>query len=48
MLEMQLINSMLASRVDMELVSEDVKPIALVTLKPENGVVMKLKKIKTR
>ena len=46
MLEMQLINAMLASRVEMELVSTDVKPIALVTLKPENGVVMKIVKVK--
>ena len=46
MLEMQLINAMLSARVDMELVSLDVKPKALITLKPDNGVVMKLKKVK--
>ena len=46
MLEMQLINAMLSARVDMELVSANVKPIALITLKPQNGVEMKLKTVK--
>ena len=46
MLEMQLINAMLSSRVDMELVSKDVTPKALITLKPENGVVMQIIKVK--
>ena len=46
MMEMQLINAILSARVEMELVSHDVRPVALITLKPENGVVMKLKKVK--
>ena len=46
MLEMQLINAMLSARVEMELVSQEVNPVALVTLKPDNGVVMKLIKVK--
>jgi hypothetical protein len=29
----------------MELVSQTVKPIALVTLKPGSGVIMKIKKV---
>lgn len=45
MLEMQIINSMLAQSVDMELVSLDVKPIAYITLKPEGGIYMRLKKV---
>ena len=46
MLEMQLINAMLSARVEMVLVSTNVKPIALITLKPENGVVMRLVGVK--
>ena len=46
MLEMQLINAMLSARVDMELVSTAVKPVALITLKPENGVEMQLNKVR--
>ena len=45
MMEMQLINAMLSSRVDMELLSKKVKPIALITLKPGNGIIMKLNKV---
>jgi cytochrome P450 len=46
MLEMQIINALLSARVDMELVSTDVKPKALITLKPGDGVLMKLKLVK--
>jgi cytochrome P450 len=46
MLEMQVINAMLAAHVDMELVSTNVVPKALVTLKPGDGVLMKLKAVK--
>jgi cytochrome P450 len=46
MMEMQLINAMLSARVEMELISRDIKPIALVTLKPGDGVEMKLVKVK--
>ena len=46
MIEMQLINAMLAARVDMELVSRNLRPVALVTLKPGDGVTMKLVKVK--
>ena len=45
MMEMQLINAMLSARVEMNLVSFDVRPNALITLKPENGVVMRLGKV---
>jgi len=45
MLEMQIINAMLSSRVEMELVSTDIEPIPLITLKPGNGVMMKLAKV---
>ena len=44
-MEMQLINAMLSARVEMNLVSFDVRPNALITLKPENGVVMRLGKV---
>ena len=44
-MEMQLINAMLSARVDMDLISLDVRPNALITLKPENGVVMRLNKV---
>jgi cytochrome P450 len=46
MLEMQIINALLSARVDMELVSIDVKPKALITLKPGDGVLMKIKAVK--
>jgi cytochrome P450 len=46
MLEMQVINAMLAAHVDMELVSTNVVPKALITLKPGDGVLMKLKAVK--
>lgn len=46
MLEMQIINAMLAARVDMELVSTNVVPKALVTLKPGDGVLMKIKAVR--
>ena len=48
MMEMQLINAMLSARVDMTLESRNVKPIALITLKPQNGVMMKLNKVRAK
>jgi cytochrome P450 len=45
MLEMQLINAMLSARVDMELLSHEVNPKALITLKPENGVRMRIRRV---
>ena len=36
---------MLAARVDMELVINEVAPEPLITLKPQGGVIMKLKKV---
>lgn len=46
MMEMQLVNAMLSARVEMELISKDIKPIPMVTLKPGDGVIMRLKKVK--
>jgi cytochrome P450 len=46
MLEMQIINALLSARVEMELVSTNVKPKALITLKPGDGVLMKIKAVK--
>jgi len=46
MLEMQLINAMLSARVEMELTSTDIEPVPLITLKPGNGVMMKMVKVK--
>ncbi len=40
-------NSSLSARVDMQLVSHDVFPNALITLKPEGGIVMRLEKVRT-
>ena len=48
MMEMQIINAMLAGRVDMKLESHNIKPIALITLKPENGVMMKLDHVREK
>ena len=45
MMEMQLINAMLSARVEMELVSNNIKPLPLVTLKPGDGVIVRLKKV---
>ena len=45
MLEMQLINAMLSARVQMELISTEVEPKPLITLKPGDGVLMKLVKV---
>jgi len=45
MMEMQLINAMLSSRVEMELLSKDIKPVPMITLKPGEGVMMRLKKV---
>lgn len=46
MMEMQLVNAMLSARVEMELVSKDIKPVAVITLKPGDGVMMRLIKVK--
>lgn len=46
MMEMQIINALLMQHVEMELVSDNVKPIPQITLKPSNGVIMKLKSVK--
>lgn len=45
MLEMQIINAMLSSRVEMELISKEIEPEPLITLKPGKGVMMKLTKV---
>lgn len=45
MMEMQLINAMLSARVDMQLVSTYIKPIPLITLKPGDGVMVKLQNV---
>jgi cytochrome P450 len=45
MMEMQLINAMLSARVEMELVSTNIKPEPQITLKPSDGVIMKIKKV---
>jgi len=42
MMEIQLINALLSQHVDMELLSRDIQPIPLITLKPGNGVMMKV------
>lgn len=45
MLEMQIINALLAQTVSFEAVNFPVKPLALITLKPENGVMLRLKSV---
>ncbi len=45
MMEMQLVNAMLSARVEMELVSKDIKPVPMITLKPGDGIMMRLKKV---
>jgi cytochrome P450 len=45
MMEMQLINAMFSARVEMDLVSKNVKPLPLITLKPDDGVIVRLKKV---
>lgn len=45
MLEMQLINAMFSARVEMELVSKEITPVPLITLKPGDGVMMRLKSV---
>ena len=42
MMEMQLINAMLASHTELELVNHHIKPITATTLKPEAGVIVKI------
>lgn len=46
MMEMQLINAMLASRVHMELISTEIKAVCKITLQPGDGVIMKLNKVR--
>lgn len=45
MMEMQLINTMLSSRAEMELVSKEIEPEPLITLKPGSGVMMKIRRV---
>ncbi len=45
MMEMQLINAMLSARTEMELISHDITPIPMITLKPGDGVLMRLVKV---
>jgi cytochrome P450 len=45
MLEMQLINSMLSASVEMDLAGKEITPVPLITLKPGDGVMMRLKKV---
>ncbi len=46
MMEMQMINAMLSQHVELELLSKDIKPLPQITLKPGDGVMMKIKKVK--
>lgn len=45
MMEMQLINAMLSARVNFDLVSQNITPEPLITLKPGDGVLVKLNKV---
>ncbi len=45
LLEMQIINALLAQTVTFEAVNFPVTPLALITLKPENGVMLRLKSV---
>jgi cytochrome P450 len=45
MLEMQIINSLLSARVQMDLLSTYVKPKTLITLKPAEGIMMRIVKV---
>ncbi len=45
MTEMILINSLLAARVDMELINDPIKPVLAITMKPGDGVMVKLKEM---
>mgnify|MGYP003347723527 CR=1 FL=1 len=45
MLEMQLINAMISARVQMDLISTEVEPKPLITLKPGDGIMVKLVKV---
>jgi len=45
MMEMQIINAMLMQHVEFELTSKDIRPIPQITLKPGNGVMIKLKSV---
>jgi cytochrome P450 len=46
MMEMQIINALLSARVQMDLVSTYVKPKTLITLKPGDGVWVKIEKVR--
>lgn len=46
MMEMQLINALFSARVELELVSKTVKPEPLITLKPGDGVMMRIKRVR--
>lgn len=45
MMEMQLINAMLSSRVEFDLMSKTIEPEPLITLKPLGGIMVHLKKV---
>ncbi len=45
MMEMQLINAIFLARVQMELISKTIEPEPLITLKPADGVIMKINKV---
>jgi len=45
MMEMQLINALLSKHAGLELLSRDIQPIPQITLKPGQGVMMKVKKV---
>jgi cytochrome P450 len=46
MMEMQIINALLAKHVELELLSGDIKPVQQITLKPGNGVQFRIKKVR--
>lgn len=45
MMEMQIINALLAQHAQLELVSNNIQPIPQITLKPGKGVMVKVKKV---
>lgn len=45
MMEMQIINALLAQHVELELLSHDIKPVPQITLKPGKGVMTRVRKV---
>ncbi len=45
MMEMQIINALLAQHVELDLLSHNIKPVPQITLKPGKGVMVKVKKV---